>query len=157
MKFVKCVRRKNILILYIIMTEFVEKPKFITNLAEDISNGTQTANIIGTLLLHPNKADKEQLIAYIKQNDRDLTNTKEGCKDLIFTKDKFDALQPIQKSRAMTLCKYLLSLIYTFKKSITKYIFCYTFVILLLYFCYTFVILLLYFCYTFFKSIKVYF
>ena len=40
MKFVKCVLHKNILILYIIMTEFVEKPdfekpKFITKLAEE--------------------------------------------------------------------------------------------------------------------------
>ena len=91
------------------MSDFV-KPQIIKNLADDIRNGTKTANIIGTVLLHPTKEEKEELVAYITQGDRSLTDTIEGCKNLIFTEEEFPDLEPIHKSRAMTLCKFLLSL-----------------------------------------------
>jgi hypothetical protein len=92
------------------MSEF-EKPQFITQLADDITNGTKTANIIGTVLLHPDEEQKKQIIKYIRDDGRrNLTNTTEGCKNLIFTEAEFNSLEPIQKSRAMALCKVLLSI-----------------------------------------------
>ena len=91
------------------MSEF-EKPEFITQLAKEIRDGTKTANIVGTVLYHPTKEEKDKLINYIKAGDRDLTNTTEGCKNLIFTETEFNSLEPIQKSRAMSLCKVLLSI-----------------------------------------------
>ena len=91
------------------MSEFA-KPQFITDLAADIISGSKTANIVGTVLLHPDENEKKNIIAYIKAGNRDLTNTTNGCKNLIFTEAEFNSLEPIKKSRAMTLCKVLLSI-----------------------------------------------